>query len=95
MCRHAHIPEVGARGVYCLEFCIHTCTLTFVLQKRRHSLRCMHRRSACVVPRFFAGEQVGQRVVLQVLVTGIVTNHEQKIPQVCIALSECRSHQLH
>ena len=36
------------------------------------------------------------REFLQVLVTGIVTNHKQKIPsQVLIAWSKCRSHQLH
>ena len=33
----------------------------------------------CLVPRFFTGERVGQRVFLQVLVTGIVTNRKQKI----------------
>ena len=36
--------------------------------------------SACLVPRFFTGERVGQRGFLQVLVTGIVTNLKQKIP---------------
>ena len=40
----------------------------------------MRRHSACLVPRFFTGERVGQRVFLQVLVTGIVTNRKQKIP---------------
>ena len=32
-----------------------------------------------LVPRFFTGERVGQRVFLQVLVTGIVANRKQKI----------------
>ena len=36
--------------------------------------------SACLVPRFFTSERVGQRGFLQVLVTGIVTNRKQKIP---------------
>ena len=40
----------------------------------------MRRHSACLVPRFFTGERVGQRGFLQVLVTGTVTNRKQKIP---------------
>ena len=40
----------------------------------------MRRHSACLVPRFFTGERVGQRGFLKVLVTGIVTNRKQKIP---------------
>ena len=41
---------------------------------------CMRRHSACLVPRFFTGERVGQIGFLEVLVTGIVTNRKQKIP---------------
>ena len=46
------------------------------------TLGCMRRHSACFVPRFFAGERVGQRGFLKALVTGIVTNRKQKIPQI-------------
>ena len=59
-------------------------------------MQCMqYTHSACLVPRFFTSERVGQSFFAG-LETGIVTNQKQKIPsQVFIALSECRSHQLH
>ena len=45
---------------------------------------------------FFHGQKGWAERFLQVLVTGIVTNYKQIIPShVYIALSKCRSHQLH
>ena len=47
-------------------------------------------------PAFSRANGFDRECFLQVLITGIVANHKQKISsQVFIALSECRSHQLH
>ena len=49
----------------------------------------MHKHTAGHVSSFFSGERVWQRVFLQVLVNGVVTNHKRKIfvTHICLCVN--------
>ena len=78
----------------CLCICVAICDFSAHIHCF-FSAACTDTMSA-LSPTFSQANELGREFFLRVLVTGTATNHKQKIPSPpYIALSKCRSHQLH